>query len=109
MSQDRKTALIALAEKIAWGSARRAFTRSKNPLMIQRRVRDSELLVARNALVKSYSDVEKANTNHQVASEIDIEENQEEKIHLDQPHQDLRWSNHLYQVHGVRRRVKEGC
>ena len=82
---------MAVAEKIAQGTARRAFTRNKNGLMslIQRRVKDSELLAAGNTLVECYSSLEKANTDYLVAASIDIEENQEEAHYLNQPHQDL--------------------
>ena len=91
MSRDEKYADLAAAEKIARGTARRVFTRSKNALttLIHRRTKASELLVAWNVLVECFSDLEKANTSYLVVAEIDIDENQKEAAYLDQPHQDL--------------------
>ena len=57
-----KIVIVAPAEKVTQGVAKGTFSRAKKALMIlfQRRAKDSELLEARNTLIKCYSMLKEA-------------------------------------------------
>ena len=74
--------MTAIAEKTANGVAKETSIRLRNTLtsQIQKGAEDSDILLARNYLVKCFSNLEEANTKYLLAALIDIEENQEENL-----------------------------
>ena len=81
---------MAVLEKIAQSTAKRALTRCRTNL-ITRRAKDLELLAVRDTLVEYFVNLEKAHNKYLVAGEIDIDldENVEKANYINQPHQEV--------------------
>ena len=84
---------MSVLEKIAQIRAKRALTRCRQVItnLIIRRLKDSELLAARDTLVECFSNLEKAHNKYLTAAEIhlDLEENAKEVGYLDLPHPEV--------------------